>query len=81
LRRGFHDAGYFDHGHVSIFWSYVQEQLRDQTSDDTPWLLGTPERGRRAFRITPPTPDQIDRATQALAEYSATDPDAPEEPF
>jgi hypothetical protein len=67
------NGGHLDHGQVPIFWSYVQEQLRDQTSDDAPWLLGTPEKGRRAFRVTPPTREQLDRAAQALAAYNSHD--------
>jgi len=58
-----------DLGEVPVFWSFVQKQLDEQASADTPWVLGTLSKGTRAYRIDPPTPEDLNAAAKVLEEW------------
>lgn len=65
------DGGFVDVGEHPIFWSYVRSQLYSQCDEEYRWLVGRPKKGRRAYRIEPPTPVEIEMADVSTAIWEA----------
>lgn len=79
------DGEWIDHGPVPVFWTYVQRQLQEQSTDETPWIVGRLEKGRRAYRIRPGTPEETEAALRTLKRWQQGPPPGAggdgEEPF
>lgn len=53
-------------GEIPIFWEVVRRQLHDAK----PWLAGTVDRQGRAYRMSPPDPDQMNAIRLALKRHA-----------
>jgi hypothetical protein len=65
------DGTFVDLGESPVFWSYVRRQLKEQTSPEFPFVAGRIEKGARAFRIVPPSPDEMVACETALGLWRA----------
>lgn len=58
-----------DLGETPIFWSFLKKQILDQSSAETPWVLGTLSKGSRAYRLNPPRPEDARAAAKTVEEW------------
>lgn len=74
------DGGFIDHGECPAFWTYLRRQVAEQTDAENPWLVGHIVKGRRAYRLEPPTPAELEAASRAIGLYLAQTADNGAEP-
>lgn len=66
------EGGYVDHGEHPVFWSFIRLQMDEQCDEEYRWLVGRIKKGNRAYRLQPPTPEEIEMAEVSADIYEAT---------
>jgi hypothetical protein len=62
-------GGFRDLGETPIFWNAVKQTVIEATNETQRWTVGVLSKGKRAFFLNPPTPEQAVTAGNALAAW------------
>lgn len=65
-RNEMKNVSFVDYGELPIFWGFVRSQILSQSTDEFPWVIGRISKGNQAYRIMPPTPEDLKAAASAM---------------